>query len=218
MDDTAGDGAVEIAEIEQGMRSDYREYSRNPGKQERYLELLKTRDAAGSPEPRAASAVDKEIAVIENRIKTDTRGYEADLPMQERYTELLGEQQREHAKALAFAGKPEAPKHGHYDPPVSSTLPEGHSGHGHGHAEARPVEEIMTELGTEPEAAALLKRWGADAADNTAYMAREATEILNALPLEEAQELQATVDAMTPGARAKLYAHLADAGRARVTR
>ena len=135
--------------------------------------------------------------------------------MQARYLELIGEQQRE---AAAPAPEPDVPKDGHYHPPepVSSTLPEGHSGEGH--ATALPVEQIMTELKTEPEGAAMLQRWGADAADNVGYMARESTEILNTMSLEDAQEVQALVDAMSPGARVKLYRHLADAGRAKGTR
>ena len=143
--------------------------------------------------------------------------------MQNRYLELLQQQNVEAKTPLKFSPAV-APKQAQESaPPAGDTtrpFPDAAAptGTGQGHAEARPAADILAELKTEPEMAAVLQGWGADAADNTAYMAREATEILNSMPVEDAQELQAYVDDMSPAGRAKLYSHLADAGRARHNR
>ena len=206
---------TEIAVIEQAMRSDYRAYHNDPGMQARYGELLEARAAAGAPEPRAASALDTEIAHIQDRMRTDFRGYEGDPAMQARYLELLEAQEIE-----AAAPSPAAPKQGHFQPPAARAPARAASAApaGGGHAEARPTADVMAEFATEPETAALLKGWGADAEANVAHMTRESTDMLNAMPLEDALEAQAFVDAMSPAGRAHLYRHLADAGRARGTR
>ena len=216
-DEAGSDTDAQVAEIEQGMRSDYREYLRNPGKQERYLELLKTREAAGEPEPREPSAVDTEIATIQERIRTDFRGYQGDPEMQARFTELLGEQQREHAKALAFAGKPDAPKRGHFHPAEASPFNDAVAT-GAGHATPRPTADIIAELQTEPATAALVASYGAQAPESIGDATQEATRILNAMSPEAAEAISAVYDGMSGAERARVLDQLADAGRARRTR
>ena len=173
-----GDGAdspdAEIAEIQHTMKTDFRTYYRDQDMRDRYLELLKTREAAqsspGSPDP-------------------DQTGPVTSFP--------------------DLAVRPAKQ-------PTPVTLPPGPVGHGH--VTAHPTEEIMANLEKVPEAAAMLKSWGADAAENVAYMARESTEILNALPPEDATALWGWLEDMSPAGQVKLYRHLADAGRARGTR
>ena len=219
-DEAAGDTdtTAEIAEIEGVMRSDYRTYARDPAMQARYLSALKAREPASAAEPREASAVDTEIAQIQERMRTDTRGYDRDPEMQARYLELLGEQQRERAKPLAFA-----PKHGHFHPPEAekaaakqSTAPVEPAGDGH--ATARPTADIIADLETEPETAALLKTYGAQAPESIGDAAREATRLLNAMSPEAAEAVSAAYDGMSGAERARVLAQLADSGRAMRTR
>lgn len=89
----------EIAAIQHTMKHDNRTYRGDRGMQDRYLELLKTREAAGTPEPGEATEADTEIAAIQHRIKHDNRGYLGDQEMQARYLELLKERTGEAAPA-----------------------------------------------------------------------------------------------------------------------
>ncbi len=218
MPDTDAD--TTIAQIQETMKTDFRTYTNDSGMQEKYLSALQTREGTVAP---TSTAGDWEIAGIEGRIKHDNKGYRGDAKMQARYRELLETRRGE-------APTSDAPKHG-YDrrpevakpEPVtgfsrSEVKPEPVVNTGFGHSTALDTADIIAELQTEPEMASVLQGWGGDVDENVAYLAREATEILNAMPVNDARVLQTTVDVLTPRARANLYRHLADAGRARWTR
>lgn len=98
----------EIAAIQHTMKHDNRAYRSDRVMQDRYLELLKTREATASPEPAEASEADTEIAAIQHRIKHDNRGYLGDQEMQARYLELLKERTGEAGPAEHRLTEPSA--------------------------------------------------------------------------------------------------------------
>ena len=216
-DESNGDTAAGIAEIENTMRTDYRSYERDAGLQTRYRDLLSARNAA-APEARQPSETETEIAAIQNLMRTDFRAYQADPSKQSRFLELI--QQRDAAPAQydgPMPGDPSAAQEQAREV-VSATPPEGHSDHGNGQFTALPVAEIMQNLEGVPEMAAMVKSWGGDAEANVAYLVRERNAILNSLPEADARELELDLESLSMAAQVKLCRHFADAGRAKATR
>lgn len=210
MTDETGAGSVDagISEIESVMGSDFGAYQRDPGMQRRYGELLATRAAAAVPAD--ASAADVEISKIEDCIRSDNRGYQADPTMQARYLELLGERNREAVSPSPDVAKPGQPAAKEPAPAVEPTPGVNVTAH--------HIDTAIANFEAEPETAALLKSWGADARDNIRYATVESNEILNGLAPEAARTLFDAVEDLPLADYAKLMRHLSDAGRARKTR
>ncbi len=127
--------------------------------------------------------------------------------MQARYLELIGQK-----------GEPAttAPQRGHFQPPDARHSSSETAGDGHRSVAA--LEGVIEHFQGEPEPAAMMKSWGADASDNSGFAASEAVAILNSVSAEAAAAMEQAVDGMEPADYANLMRHLADAGRARGTR
>ena len=210
-EESSGDTAAGIAEIENTMRTDFRSYERDKPMQTRYAELLSARDAGESPQ--AANPVDAELATIQQRMKSDFGGYMNDKPMQDRYMALLTEQGQ-----VAAAPESDAQNVGDHSTKHTVETAVQAGGPNVGTVELHNVKDMITNFEAEPETAALLKSWGADAEENVQFAAVESAEILNRLSPEAARSLFDAAEDLPAADYANLMRSLADAGRAKRTR
>lgn len=173
---------TEIATIEQTMRSDLAAYQRDGVMQDRYLSLLRARDAGAVMAPSRPPAVERELAEIEKTMRTDLAGYQKNAELQARYLELL--RQRDSAAATATADADDLPRI-----PTRSEI----------------AAQLEKELGRRPVPGEVQQ-----AMQNTLNVARFANDVVIQVPADARAAFQATFDALPDAVIAASAAEMLD--------